>query len=115
MNSLQVRFIVPVIMLALHSSANAASDPECLTLWEATTASESCRLLSDLTKMQNESGVFQCRVNVSCIAPGTYTEKPGSLYSREISNRMNSDLAWPISLMKGGLNNCNGMLTFRSC
>jgi hypothetical protein len=108
------RILIAVIaLLALCSFSFASSDAECQAAWDNTSAAQTCVLLSDLTKEVNSSGVSICRMHVSCTAPGMH-DSPDQ-FGRLVYNKKINDISWALSTVQGGLNNCSGTLTFRSC
>lgn len=105
--------IVALISVFVSHVAFAEIDAGCKQLWDATSAAQTCKL-SNLTKYE-AGGAAICTIEATCLAPGTHLEIQNRM-SREINNTAyNKESVSVYTILKDGLNNCNGKLTYNPC
>lgn len=108
--------IVATISIFASNLAFAEIDAGCKQLWDDTSAAKTCRLVN-LTKYQS-GGAAICMIEAICQASGTHPQIPieRDLKSRELKNTVHNKESVSVStILQGGLNNCNGKLTYKPC
>lgn len=115
MNKIEI-LIVATISIFASNVAFAEIDAGCKQLWDDTSAAKTCRLLN-LTKYQ-AGGAAICTIEAICRAPGTHPEfsTDVDLDAKEVANTVHNKESVSVStILRGGLNNCNGILTYNPC
>lgn len=108
--------IVATILIFASNVTFAEIDAGCKQLWDGTSAAKTCRLVN-LTKYQ-AGGAAICTIEAICEAPGTHPEFPTTvdLAAKEVKNTVRNKESVSVStILQGGLNNCNGKLTYNPC
>ena len=112
----KIEILIVAISVFSGNVAFAEIDAGCEQLWNGTSAARTCQLLN-LTKYQAGGAAF-CTIEAICRAPGTHPDYPvqGNLNTIERNNTVhNKESVSTSTILQGGLNNCNGKLTYKPC